>query len=169
MSSPARASEPCRAVESGSVQASGGRSAGPVCRAWRRGLPARRNSAPLGIGQHGGDRIHVSDNWRGAGKVLRGGDQARKAGLQALREGGVARPRSARIIEKGLVSDRVVIDTVVAKYSAHCRCPPERPGTRTGVRSAGRRWMDGDAGGQLLVPIAAVMGRELLAAVTFRR
>jgi len=31
----------------------------------------------------------------------------------------VAAPVPARIIEKGLVSDRVVIDTLIAKYSDH--------------------------------------------------
>ncbi|MBZ5728276.1 MAG: IS66 family transposase zinc-finger binding domain-containing protein, partial [Acidobacteriia bacterium] len=35
-------------------------------------------------------------------------------------QGGVAAaPTPARIIEKGLVSDRVVIDTVISKYSDH--------------------------------------------------
>ena len=43
-----------------------------------------------------------------------------KRACKSCGEGGVAAaPAPARIIEKGLVSDRVVIDTVVAKYSDH--------------------------------------------------
>ncbi|MDQ2944849.1 MAG: IS66 family transposase zinc-finger binding domain-containing protein [Acidobacteriota bacterium] len=39
---------------------------------------------------------------------------------QSCEEGGVsAAPLPARIVEKGLVSDRVVIDTVIAKYGDH--------------------------------------------------
>jgi hypothetical protein len=34
----------------------------------------------------------------------------------------VTAPASARIIDKGLVSDRVVIDTVIRKYCDHLRC-----------------------------------------------
>jgi transposase len=81
-------------------------------------------------------------------------------------DGGVAAaPAPARIIEKGLVSDRVVIDTVVAKYSDHL------PLYRQSVileREAGveisRATLDGWVMrvGELLVSIAAVMGRELL-------
>jgi transposase len=43
-----------------------------------------------------------------------------KRACQSCGEGGVAAaPLPARIIEKGLVSDRLVIDTVVAQYSDH--------------------------------------------------
>ena len=43
-----------------------------------------------------------------------------KRACQPCEEGGVAAaPVPARIIEKGLVSDRAVIDTVVAKYGDH--------------------------------------------------
>ena len=80
--------------------------------------------------------------------------------------GGVtAAPAPARIIDKGLVSDRVVIDTMVAKYSDHL------PLYRQSVileREAGveisRATMDGwvmTVGG-LLIPVAAAMGRELV-------
>src|ERR1019366_8497762 len=43
-----------------------------------------------------------------------------KRACQSCPEGGVkAAPLAARIVDKGLVSDRVVIDTVVAKYCDH--------------------------------------------------
>jgi len=43
-----------------------------------------------------------------------------KRACQHCEQGGVAAaPAPARIIEKGLVSDRVVIDTVISKYSDH--------------------------------------------------
>ena len=81
-------------------------------------------------------------------------------------ESGVAAaPVPARIIDKGLVSDRVVIDTVVAKYSDHL------PLYRQSVileREAGieisRATLDGWVMrvGELLIPIAAAMRRELL-------
>jgi transposase len=76
-----------------------------------------------------------------------------------------AAPLPARIIDKGLVSDRLVIDTLVAKYSDHL------PLYRQSVmleREAGvsirRATMDGwvmSVGG-LLLPIAAAMSRELV-------
>ena len=85
---------------------------------------------------------------------------------KSCEEGGVAAaPAPARIIEKSLVSDRVVIDTVVAKYSDHL------PLYRQSVileREAGieisRATLDGWVMrvGELLTPIAAVMGRELV-------
>ena len=89
-----------------------------------------------------------------------------KRACKHCEEGGVAAaPASARIIEKGLVSDRVVIDTVVAKYSDHL---PLYRQSAILEREAGveisRATMDGWVMqvGELLVPIAAVMGRELL-------
>jgi transposase len=43
-----------------------------------------------------------------------------KRACKRCEEGGVAAaPVPERIVEKGLVSDRVAIDTVVAKYSDH--------------------------------------------------
>jgi transposase len=81
-------------------------------------------------------------------------------------QGGVAAaPLPARIIEKGLVSDRVVIDTVISKYSDHL--PLYRQSVmlerETGVEIS-RATLDGwvmTVGG-LLIPVAAAMGRELL-------
>jgi transposase len=79
--------------------------------------------------------------------------------------GVVAAPAPLRIIDKGLVSDRVVIDTVIAKYSDHL--PLYRQSVtlerETGLEIS-RATMDGwvmTVGG-LLIPVAAVMGRELL-------
>ncbi|MGH3597249.1 MAG: IS66 family transposase [Mycobacterium sp.] len=81
--------------------------------------------------------------------------------------GGVtAAPLPARIIDKGLVSDRVVIDTVVAKYSDHL--PLYRQSAilerETGLE-IGRATLDGWVMrvGELLIPLAGAMRRELLA------
>jgi len=89
-----------------------------------------------------------------------------KRACKHCEESGVAAaPAPARIIDKSLVSDRVVIDTVVAKYSDHL------PLYRQSVileREAGveisRATLDGWVMrvGELLIPIAAVMRRELL-------
>ena len=81
-------------------------------------------------------------------------------------QGGVAAaPAPARIIEKGLVSDRVVIDTVISKYSDHL--PLYRQSVmlerETGVEIS-RATLDGwvmTVGG-FLIPMAAAMGRELV-------
>jgi hypothetical protein len=90
-----------------------------------------------------------------------------KRACRSCTEGGVvAAPLPARIIEKGLVSDRVVIDTVVAKYSDHL--PLYRQSAilerETGIE-IGRATLDGWVMrvGELLTPIAAVIGRELVA------
>lgn len=89
-----------------------------------------------------------------------------KRACKRCAEGGVtAAPVAPRIIEKGLVSDRVVIDTVVSKYSDHL------PLYRQSVileREAGleisRATLDGWVMrvGELLIPIAEAMRRELL-------
>ena len=89
-----------------------------------------------------------------------------KRACKHCEESGVAAAAvPARIIDKSLVSDRVVIDTVVAKYSDHL------PLYRQSVileREAGvdisRATLDGWVMrvGELLIPIAAVMRRELL-------
>jgi transposase len=89
-----------------------------------------------------------------------------KRACKHCQESGVAAASvPARIVEKGLVSDRVVIDTVVAKYSDHL------PLYRQSVileREAGieisRATLDGWVMrvGELLIPIAAAMRRELL-------
>lgn len=89
-----------------------------------------------------------------------------KRACKHCEEGGVAAaPVPARIVEKGLVSNRVVIDTVVAKYSDHL---PLYRQSAILEREAGveisRATMDGWVMqvGELLVPMAAAMGRELL-------
>ena len=89
-----------------------------------------------------------------------------KRACQHCQEGGVAAaPVPARIIEKGLVSDRVVIDTVVAKYSDHL---PLYRQSAILEREAGveisRATMDGWVMrvGELLIPIAEAMRRDLL-------
>lgn len=88
-----------------------------------------------------------------------------KRACKGCAEGVSAAPLPARIIEKGLVSDRVVIDTIINKYSDHL--PLYRQSVilerETGV-SISRATMDGwtmSVGG-LLIPIAAAVGRELL-------
>jgi len=81
-------------------------------------------------------------------------------------QGGVAAaPVPARIIDKSLVSDRVVIDTVVAKYSDHL--PLYRQSAilerETGIELS-RATLDGWVMrvGELLMPMAAAIGRELV-------
>jgi transposase len=79
--------------------------------------------------------------------------------------GVVAAPAPARIIDKGLVSDRVVMDTVVAKYSDHL--PLYRQSAilerETGIEIS-RATLDGWVMrvGELLLPVAARMRDELL-------
>ena len=89
-----------------------------------------------------------------------------KRACKRCEEGGVvAAPAPARIIEKSLVSDRVVIDTVVAKYSDHL--PLYRQSVilqREAGVEIGRATLDGWVMrvGELLIPIVDVMRRELL-------
>lgn len=89
-----------------------------------------------------------------------------KRACRFCKEGGVASAAlPARIIDKSLASDRVVIDTVVAKYSDHL--PLYRQSAmlerETGVEIS-RATMDGWVMrvGELLSPIAAAIGRELV-------
>ena len=89
-----------------------------------------------------------------------------KRACQSCGQGGVAAaPLPARIIDKSLVSDRVVIDTVVAKYSDHL---PLYRQSAILEREAGiqisRATLDGWVMrvGELLVPVVGVMGRELV-------
>jgi transposase len=88
-----------------------------------------------------------------------------KRGCRCCHRGVVTAPMPARIIEKGLVSDRVVIDTVVAKYCDHL--PLYRQSTmlqrETGIE-IGRATLDGwvMSVGQLLIPLTAAMRAELL-------
>jgi transposase len=89
-----------------------------------------------------------------------------KRACRCCAEGVSAAPLPARIIDKSLVSDRVVIDTVVAKYSDHQ--PLYRQSAilerETGLVIS-RATMDGWVmrTGELLTPIAAAIGSELLA------
>jgi transposase len=89
-----------------------------------------------------------------------------KRACKGCEEGGVvAAPVPARIIEKSLVSDRVVIDTVVAKYSDHL--PLYRQSVilqREAGVEIGRATLDGWVMrvGELLIPIVNVVRRELL-------
>jgi transposase len=79
--------------------------------------------------------------------------------------GVAAAPAPARIVEKSLVSDRVVIDALVEKYCDHL--PLYRQSAilerETGVE-IGRATMDGWVMrvGELLMPMAEVMRRELV-------
>src|ERR1039458_7443412 len=89
-----------------------------------------------------------------------------KRACKCCQEGGVtAAAVPARIVEKGLASDRVVIDTVVAKYSDHL--PLYRQSAildrEAGVEIS-RATLDGWVMrvGELLSPIVSVMRRELL-------
>ena len=82
------------------------------------------------------------------------------------KEGGVVTATlPARVIDKSLASDRVIIDTVVAKYSDHL--PLYRQSAmverETGVEIS-RATMDGWVMrvGELLSPIAAAIGRKLV-------
>lgn len=77
----------------------------------------------------------------------------------------VAAPLPERIVEKGLVSDRVVIDTLVSKYCDHL---PLYRQSAILEREAGvaisRATLDGWVMqvGELLIPVAAAIGKELL-------
>ncbi len=89
-----------------------------------------------------------------------------KRACRKCEEGGVAAaPVPAKIVDKGLVSDRVVIDTVISKYSDHL--PLYRQSAmlerETGVEIS-RATLDGWVMrvGELLIPVAAAMGRELV-------
>jgi transposase len=76
-----------------------------------------------------------------------------------------AAPLPERIIDKGLVSDRVVIDTLVSKYSDHL--PLYRQSVilqRDAGVSISRATLDGWVmrAGELLTPVSAAIGRELI-------
>ena len=89
-----------------------------------------------------------------------------KRACKSCAEGVSAAPLPERIIEKSLVSDRVVIDTIVNKYSDHL--PLYRQSAilerDTGV-SISRATMDGwiMRVGEMLIPVVGTMGRELVA------
>jgi transposase len=85
---------------------------------------------------------------------------------RSCEEGGVATaPLPARIIEKSLVSDRVIINTVIGKYCDHL--PLYRQSAilerETGIEIS-RATLDGWVMrvGDLLIPVVGAMGRELL-------
>jgi transposase len=89
-----------------------------------------------------------------------------KRACKACEEQGVqSAPLPGRIIDKGLASDRVVIDTVVSKYADHV--PLYRQSAilerETGIEMP-RATLDGWVMrvGELLRPITAAMGQELL-------
>jgi transposase len=89
-----------------------------------------------------------------------------KRACKACEEQGVeCAPVPVRIIEKGLASDRVVIDTVVSKYAHYL--PLYRQSAilegETGIELS-RAMLDGWVMrvGELLRPISAAMGQELL-------
>jgi transposase len=77
----------------------------------------------------------------------------------------MAAPLPPRIIEKSLVSDLVILDAIISKYSNHC--PLNRQSVIL-LRDAGidisRATIDGWVMrvGDLLMPLVAVMGRELV-------
>jgi transposase len=80
-------------------------------------------------------------------------------------EGVSAAPLPERIVDKGLVSDRVVIDTIVSKYSDHL--PLYRQSAileRDAGVSISRATMDGwiMRVGEMLIPVAGAMGGELV-------
>jgi transposase len=88
-----------------------------------------------------------------------------KRGCRCCHRGVATAPAPARIIEKSLVSDRVIIDTVIAKYCDHL--PLYRQSAmlerETGLEIS-RATLDGwvMTVGQLLIPLIAVMRMELL-------
>ena len=79
--------------------------------------------------------------------------------------GVVTAPLPPRIIEKGLVSDELVIDTIINKYADHC---PLYRQSAILQRDAGvevsRATMDGWVlqVGELLIPVTAAMRQELI-------
>jgi transposase len=89
-----------------------------------------------------------------------------KRACKSCEERGVmAAPLPPRIIEKSLVSDQVILDAIISKYSNHC--PLYRQSVIL-LRDAGidisRATIDGWVMrvGDLLTPLVAVMGRELV-------
>jgi transposase len=88
-----------------------------------------------------------------------------KRACQSCAAGIASAPLPERIVDKGLVSDRVVIDTLVNKYCDHL--PLYRQSAileREAGISIGRATLDGWVMrvGELLIPVAAAIGKELL-------
>jgi transposase len=89
-----------------------------------------------------------------------------KRACRSCADGVSAAPLPERIIDKSLVSDRVVIDTIVNKYSDHL--PLYRQSAileRDAGVSISRATMDGwiMRVGEMLIPVVETMGRELVA------
>jgi transposase len=89
-----------------------------------------------------------------------------KRACRTCAEGVSAAPLPVRIIDKSLVSDRVVIDTIVNKYSDHL--PLYRQSAilaRDAGVSISRATMDGwiMRVGEMLIPVVGAMRRELVA------
>jgi transposase len=89
-----------------------------------------------------------------------------KRACKCCEERGVmAAPLPPRIIEKSLVSNQIIVDAIISKYSNHC--PLYRQSVIL-LRDAGidisRATIDGWAMrvGDLLMPLVAVMGRQLV-------
>ncbi len=88
-----------------------------------------------------------------------------KRGCRCCHRGVVTAPGPARIIEKSLVSDRVVIDTVIAKYCDHL--PLYRQSAmlerETGLEIS-RATLDGwvMTVGQLLIPLTGPNARRVI-------
>ena len=88
-----------------------------------------------------------------------------KRACKVCAEGVRTAPLPPRIIEKGLATDRIVIDTIISKYSDHC--PLYRQSAilerETGLELS-RATLDGWVMqvGERLIPVAAAMRRELL-------
>ena len=81
-------------------------------------------------------------------------------------QGVVAAPLAARIIDKSLVSDRVIIDTLVKKYADHCELYRQSSILKrdTGIEISGATmcgWIM--RVGDLLIAVSGAMRRELLA------
>src|SRR5450432_2472345 len=100
-----------------------GRNCRPVCRGWKNSLHARRNKCvckacgkdTVVIGYERSERLDVEP-----ARYLVVVTKREKRACKGCADGVSAAPLPERIIEKGLVSDRVVIDTLVSKYSDHC-------------------------------------------------
>jgi transposase len=88
-----------------------------------------------------------------------------KRACRSCEDGVNAAPLPARIIDKGLVSDRIVVDTLIAKYSDHVPLYRQSAILRreTGV-GISRVTMDGWVMrvGELLAPVTAAMRRDIL-------
>jgi transposase len=88
-----------------------------------------------------------------------------KRACKGCADGVSAAPLPERIVDKGLVSDRVVIDTLVSKYSDHL--PLYRQSVileRDAGVSISRATLDGWVMrvGESLTPVSAAIGRELI-------